>query len=98
MGLHLLTDDFGYIEAEGDDFARRGRWILVAAVGAGFLLSLVRDPHEEVTDAVTALLAGFIVFTVFRKELPDFSEARLLPFLGGMGSFLVAHVLLTAGE
>ena len=98
MGLHLLTADFGYLESLGEDFARRGRWILVGAVGVGFLLSLVRDPHEEVTDIVTALLAGFIVFNVFRKELPDFAEARLLPFLGGMGSFLVAHLLLTAGE
>jgi len=98
MGLHLVSSDFGLLEHDAPGFARRGRYVLVAAVLAGYLLGLVREPHEEVVDTLTALLCGLVIYTVFHKELPESREARFRAFLSGMGVFLVAHVLLAAAE
>ncbi len=94
MGLHLTSGDFGLQERYEEIFVRKGRYILAVAVLAGYALNLVREPHEEAVDVLTAMLAGFMIFDIFRKELPEFHEARFAPFLLGMGSFLATHVLL----
>lgn len=94
IGLHLVSNDFGLQEEYGERFVRRGRYLLVAATIAGYGLTFVREPHEEVLDLLTALLAGFIMFNAFRKELPEIREARFGAFLSGMGLFLVGHVVL----
>lgn len=98
IGLHLISTDFGMLERDTALFTTRGRFALVGAVALGYLLGLVREPHETYTDLLTALLAGFMMLNVFRKELPEFREARLRAFLLGMAVFVVAEVLLRERE
>jgi len=96
MGLHLVSTDFGLQEEYQSRYVSVGRYILVAAVIVGYSLSFIREPREEVVDALTALLAGFMIFKVFRKELPEFRNAHFAAFLSGMALFLAAHLLLSA--
>lgn len=94
MAVHLITGDVGLQEEFGARYVTRYRFVLFASAWAGFLLSLVRVPHEVYIDIITALLAGMMLFKVFRKELPEFRDARFAAFLAGMLLFLGAHLAL----
>jgi hypothetical protein len=96
LGLHLLSSDIGLQEKYGSMHVRSGRYILIAAVICGYALSNVRRPRELVIDLLTATLAGFMLYNIFRTELPEIRHARYLPFLAGIGSFLLLHILLSA--
>lgn len=96
VGLHLLSTDFTLLELFGDRFRKTGRWILIGAVILGFGASLVRDPDEVAVDSVTAALAGFVLFNVFRRELPGPRDAHFPLFLLGSLVFLGANLLLGA--
>jgi hypothetical protein len=98
LGLHLLSNDMGLQEKYKSRFARSGRYILIVAVICGYALNMVRRPHELVVDSLTALLAGFMLYSVFRTELLEIRDARYRPFLLGLGSFLLLHILLSDGQ
>ncbi len=98
MGLHLISTNFSLQEEYGNQFVHSGRIILIGAVVAGYALGFVRQPHEDAIDVITALLAGFMIFKVFRKELPEFRDAHLGAFVLGMAVFFVANLLLLSAE
>ena len=94
VGLHLLVVDFGLLELYEDEFRRRGRFILVGSVLLGWALTFAGEPDPELVDALSALMAGSMMYKVFRKELPEFRQAHYRAFLSGLGLFLVVHVAL----
>ena len=65
---------------------------------AGWLVSLVRVPDEVIVDIVTAILAGFMLFTVFKDEMPEAREARYGAFLSGAALFSILHILMAGSE
>lgn len=92
MALHLLVNDHGLREEHGRLYERRGRWLLVGAVVLGNLVSLVvRLPEEQLAPPL-AFLAGAIVLTVLKEELPRDRRSRIGPFVGG--AVLYAALLL----
>lgn len=95
MGMHLISTDFGLQEAYPIEFTRRGRCVLIGAILSGYIVSHMHDPHAEVVDVLTAVLAGFMLLTIFRKELPEFHETHYRAFLVGIGLFFVAHIVLS---
>ena len=97
IGMHFLACDIGCIEKFGERFVRRGRYALAGAAVLGYTGSLLRPPRDVVVDTVTAAVAGFILFSVFREELPNLRKARLRLFLAGVVTFFVMHVLLETG-
>ena len=94
LGLHLMSNDFGLIEDFGNRYIRNGRYILILASIFGFIVSIFRRPHETVVDSLAAILAGFMLYKVFRVELPEIRQVRYLPFIAGIGIFLLLHILL----
>lgn len=94
MGLHLTSSDFGLLELHPKRFKRVGRYVLIGAVLLGYAISFVRKPDPTVVDVSTALLAGFMMFTVFRKEIPDFQKAHFRAFLAGGAVFFIVHIFL----
>lgn len=94
MGLHIMSNDFALLEDRPARFLSPGRYVLIGAVLLGYVMSVVRSPNPVVLDAGTAMLAGFMIFTVFRKEIPDFSKAHFRAFLSGSAVFLIVHIFL----
>lgn len=94
IGMDLLSDDIDFLEEFDTRFRNQGRYLVAGAGAAGFALSLVRRPHEVYIDLLTAVLAGFMLYSVFRDEVPTASKAHFTPFLAGLGTFLVIHFLL----
>jgi len=95
IGLHLTSSNFYLLETDRAKFTSQGRYVMVGAVIVGYALGQLRRPHEAVVDLLTAAVAGFMFFQIFRRELPDTTEAEFKPFLIGSIGFMVAHVLIT---
>ena len=73
IGLHFLVNDHALSEHHGERYRRRGRWLLVAGLLAGWIVGTV--PAFEIPPQALALLLGYIgggvMFNVLRHELPD---------------------------
>ena len=93
LGLHFVTNDFGLWQDHARAYTARARWLLAAAVLAGWCLGVAVDLPEEAIIALFSFLAGGVVLNVLKEELPEERKSRFVPFLGGAagyGALLVA--------
>ena len=90
MGLHFLVNDYGLRERHGDAYHRYGRWVLAASVIGGFAVGAVTRIGALTLALLYAFLAGSVVLTVIKEELPEERESRFWAFaLGAAGYALV---------
>lgn len=83
IALHFVSNDFGLHDEHERNYDRYGRWLLTAAIVAGWALGLAVPLPEAAT---AALFAGGIVLNVLKEELPEKRESSFLPFVaGGLG-------------
>ena len=94
MAVHFLIVDRSLGEEHGRAYRRRGRGLLAASVLAGWLIGVVAPLSEVAVARLFAVLAGGVVITSLRSELPDDREGRFWPFC--LGAVLFAAVLLAA--
>jgi hypothetical protein len=96
LGLHLISVDLALVESFGPKAHGGGRFVLAGAILVGWTLSLVTDAPEVTLDVLTALMAGFIIFTVFGEEIPKRGGRRLLWFVVGTGIYFLLEFLTHA--
>jgi hypothetical protein len=96
LALDALDTDIDLCGRYGSRFVRHGRWVLIGGVLSGYGLGLVKRPEPLVVDAVTAALAGMMLFMVAKGLFPVSPKRRFPAFLGGMVLFAVLHVVLDA--
>ena len=94
MGVHFVVNDFGLREDHKGAYERIGRWVLAAAIFAGWAVGLLAEVSEAALAVLFAFLAGGVVMNVLKEELPKERESRFLAFVLGAG--LYAGVLLVA--
>jgi zinc transporter ZupT len=94
IGLHLVTTDFGLRQDAPASYDRVARWVLSAAIVAGWALGVLVDVAEPAIAMLFAFLAGGIVLNVLKEELPEERESRFGAFALGAGGY--ALVLLLA--
>ena len=87
MSLHFMTVDHGMRGDHREAYERRGRWVISAAVAAGWLLGVLVTVPPVGVGFLFAFLAGGIVLNTLKEELPQERESRLWPFLGGAGIY-----------
>ncbi len=92
LSLHIVSMDHG-LQEQFEGHHRRSRVVLMLAVVGGAAASLRFEGHELEVDIATALLAGFIMWQVFRDELPKAGRGRFGWLLAG-ASFMLACELL----
>jgi hypothetical protein len=93
LGLHLVSMDHGLEE----HFKGRERFtaaVLVLTIVAAAATSRVYHGAEVEVDVATALLAGFMMYQVFREELPEPGTARLRWFVAGAAFMLISTMLV----
>lgn len=84
MGLHFLVNDHGLRDHHKHQYDGIGRWVLGAAVIAGWMIGL-RLAMEPITlQLLIALLSGAVVLNVLKEELPEQRESRFWAFLAGV--------------
>ncbi|HEY5863043.1 MAG TPA: hypothetical protein VIX61_08130, partial [Casimicrobiaceae bacterium] len=79
MAVHFLIVDHALDEEHGRAYRLLGRWLLAASVLAGWLFGVVAPLSEVAVARLFAVLAGGVVITSLRAELPDDREGRFWP-------------------
>lgn len=87
MALHFLVSDYGLEEDHQEVYRRIGRWILVGAVLLGFAVGLAVEVSEAAVAALIAFLAGGVILTVLKEEVPSERESRFWAFALGMAGY-----------
>lgn len=86
IGVHLLHTDFELGSDHPERFDRWGHYVVAASPFLGCLLrSLLPEAQiERFEDALVALLAGSVMYTVFQSELGNSKESSFGGFLIGV--------------
>ena len=92
MALHFLVNDHALRHDHRDTYRRVGRWMLAAAILAGWVVGQAVALDEAATGVLFAFLAGGIVLNVLKEELPDERKSRFLPF--ALGAAVYAGLLM----
>jgi hypothetical protein len=92
MGLHFVVNDQGLREHHGEAYDRVGRWLLAAAPVLGWAAGLAVEVSPLALAALFAFLAGGVVLTVLKEELPEERQSRFSAFL--LGTTAYAALLL----
>ena len=87
MALHFLVTDYGLNEHHQHVYRRKGRWLLVAAVLAGFGLGLATDVSEAVVAVLIAFVGGGVILNVLKEEVPSERKSRFWAFAGGAAAY-----------
>ena len=94
MAVHFVIVSHSLAEEHGDLYRRHGHWVLAVSVFAGWAIGSLAHFSEATVARLFALLAGGVVITSLRSELPDDRSGRFWPFC--MGSAAFAGALLAA--
>ena len=94
MAVHFVVVSHSLAEEHGSLYRRKGHWVLAASVTAGWAIGIVVTFSEATIARLFAVLAGGVVITSLRPELPDDRTGRFWPFCLGSAAF--ALVLLVA--
>jgi hypothetical protein len=89
MALHFLIVDHALREEHGRIYDRGGRWALAASVLAGWVAGTTTPLSEVVFARLFAVLAGGVVITSLKAELPGEREGRFWPFCLGAAAYAV---------
>jgi hypothetical protein len=92
MAVHFLIVNHALAEQHGGAYRRGGHGWLAASVVAGWVVGAMLPLSEVTLARLFAVLAGGIVITSLRSELPDERHGRFWPFV--LGAVLFAGLLL----
>ncbi len=93
MALHFVVTDYGLNEDHKGAYRRIGRWVLAAAVFAGWGLGVATEVSDVGIAALTAFLGGGVVLNVLKEEVPSERRSRFWAFALGAADY--AALLLT---
>ncbi|MBD2089001.1 hypothetical protein H6F67_03925 [Microcoleus sp. FACHB-1515] len=86
MALHFFVNDNGLREHHKKMYDKLGRWILAAAVVAGWAIGVGTAISQAAIAVLSAFLAGGVVLNVLKEELPEERESHFWSFaLGAIG-------------
>jgi len=94
MGVHFVVNDYGLRRDHKGAYDRIGRWVLAAAVLAGWVVGLSFEVSEAALAVLFAFLAGGVIMNVLKEELPEERESRFWAF--ALGAALYSVILLLA--
>jgi len=93
MALHFVVNDHGLREHHKNAYDRIGRWILAAAIIAGWVLGSGTEISEAAIALLFAFLAGGVILNVLKEELPEERQSKFWSF--ALGAIIYAALLLT---
>lgn len=93
MAVHFLVVDHALYEEHRNRYSPHGRWLLAASIIAGWFISTEMPLSELQVARLFAVLAGGVVITSLRAELPDDRDGRFWPFCLSALSFAGVLIL-----
>ncbi|MFP4378709.1 MAG: hypothetical protein ACLFP4_16830 [Spirochaetales bacterium] len=92
--LHFMTSDYGLRQDQKGLYDRFGRWIIAAAVIAGWAIGVFASLPQLVVGFLFAFVAGGIMLNVLKEELPEERKSKFWPFAFGGVSYSVLLLLI----
>lgn len=87
LALHFTVNDSELREHHRGLYRRFGRWILAAAVLAGWAVGTAALAPQALVHAAVAVVAGGVLLNIFKDELPPNRQARYWAFLLGIVAY-----------
>lgn len=94
MALHFVVNDYGLREHHKQLYKQIGRWVLAAAIIAGWIIGSSTEIHQAAIAVLFAFLAGGIVLNVLKEELPKERESRFWAFALGATAYAILLLFL----
>jgi hypothetical protein len=94
LSIHLLSLDHQVRHRMQALFDRRLRWVFASSVLAGFGLAAMGLISEPGHALATATVAGMVLVTVLREEIPADPRGRTAPLLAGVSFGLILLITL----
>ena len=82
LAARYLTGEIALRDQDPRVYDRLGRWVLAAAVLVGWGIGVATDFGDAAVSVFSALLAGSIILTSLKQQLPGSGRVRL-PVFGG---------------
>lgn len=93
LGFHFLINDYSLLRHHDTMYHNTGRWVMSAAVIAGWGIGASFTIPDIVLSLLFAIIAGAIVVNSFKEELPEEKESNFLFFLFGAVLYTLLLVL-----
>lgn len=93
LAVHFITSDHALREAHKELYDRIGRWLLAAAILAGWAIGIIVEVNENVIAVLFAVLAGGVILNVMKEELPEERESNFWSFAAGMAGYTLLLML-----
>lgn len=94
LGLHFVINDHALRHEHKDSYHRLARWLLAAAVLAGWVIGVVATIAGGVVAFLFAVLAGGIILNVLKEELPEERQSKFWAFAAGAGGYALLLMLV----
>lgn len=94
MALHFVVNDYGLREHHKKMYDHTGRWILAAAIIAGWAIGSGTKLSQAMVAVLFAFLAGSVVLNVLKEELPEDRDSQFWAFALGAGSYAALLLML----
>jgi hypothetical protein len=94
LGVHFITNDLSLRATHKEDYDRYGKWILTAAIMAGWTVGVMTEVGELVISLLIAFLIGGIILNVMKEELPEERESSFMAFLAGLVSYSLVLLMM----
>lgn len=94
MSFHLIVTDHSLESHFAHNYRKRGRWLLVTALIAGWATSIFTSIQHTHVGIIFAFIAGGVIMNVMKEELPRERESDLLSFLAGVLFYSVVLILV----
>ena len=89
MAFHFVVTDYGLYAHYKKLYSRRGRWLLILALVAGWGVGQFTDLPEVYLATIFSFVAGGVIMNVLKEELPEERRSSLLAFAAGVGGYAV---------
>jgi hypothetical protein len=87
MALHFFVTDFGLNEDHKARYGKTGRWVLFAAVLAGYIAGALTEIPRAGIAMLVGFLAGGVILNVLKEEVPAERQSRFWAFGAGMAVY-----------
>lgn len=87
LGLHFMVNDFALRQRHRESYDRVARFVLVAAVGVGWMAGEATEISDATLGLLIAFIGGGVILNVMKEELPEERASRFWPFAAAAATY-----------
>jgi hypothetical protein len=96
IALHFFTNDYTLSERHGEEYRKKGRWLLIVSLFLGWASGIGTTIPPAAIAIASAFIAGGVIMNVTQHELPEENPHSLGVFL--LTAIFYTILLLSVGS